>query len=514
MTEPAAAPAVPTVPARAYLPTLNVGVSWANSFVAAAGAFVVTPALLHSMGEHAHGVWLLIMSFIDDLRILDLGLTAGCMRFTAAALPSGDPRDVRRVFHTSSAIFAVLGLVALAGAMGMTFLLPRVYPALLGDMHAVIAALGAGVAVDFAFRPYAASLRGRSLFFVYDGVEIVTYAIFKLALVLYLSRLGISIQWLCLVVLGETLARDAATFVLALRYCRWTSIPDPRQVHRPLLRQLLAFSGATFAMAISDLLRGQFQTAAIGFAVDRPGESLTTYGIGLRLVVLASSSIGVIWAVVIPRFSELAVSGEREANVELLRRTALRTGVLAAFGMVSIGVFAGAFFRVWIGRPWVEESYLLALIVLPGYFAYTVQGPCIGLLSGIGRLRELTAMTIAEMVCNVGLTSLLIRPLGLVGACLGLSISLVTFRGLVFPYVMRRAAGIPIRDSYRMHARTIGIAATYLVAIVGLGSVRYAGWLQLGLGCSAATAIFLVVVGLWLPEARAAALARLRRLRG
>ena len=495
-----------------HLPTLNVGVSWANSILAAAGSLIVTPALLHSLGVRDYGIWLLTLSFVGQLRILDLGMSTGCMKFSASALASSDRTQLRRVFNTSATIFTVAGSLALAGTLVLMFALPRLYPAMLGDLQGVIAVLGVALALDFFFRPYAASLRARSLFFVYDGVEIVTYTIFKLGLVLYFSYLGMSLWWLCLLTLAETVARNMIVFFLSLKYCRWTSVPNLRDIDRAMLGKLFLFSGACFLMGVADLFRFQFQTGAIGYFMEDAPTAITIYGIGLRLIWLAAMSIGVIGAVMVPRFSELTDRGEHQEIRRLLQKYTLNTGILTGFALVSLGVFGETFLRLWIRKPWVDECYLIALIALPGYFVAMVQSPATGLLTGAGRLKWQTAMTLAEALVNVCLTLVLIKPFGLIGVCLAMAVPMLVFRVFVFPWVLRKELGISIRDYGRMHVTTAGVTVTYLVAILGFAFIPYDGILPFLVACIAATAIFCVIVALWVPEARQRGLRLYRQL--
>ena len=64
----------------------NVVVGQLNTVIAMSGSLIVTPAVLHGLGDSGYGGWLLINSFIGYMRFLDLGATTGTVKFAAGAL--------------------------------------------------------------------------------------------------------------------------------------------------------------------------------------------------------------------------------------------------------------------------------------------------------------------------------------------------------------------------------------------------------------------------------------------
>jgi len=494
------------------IPTLNVGVSWASNFILVGGTFVVTPAILSALGEEKYGIWLLVMSFIGHMKILDLGMTSGCMKFSAAYYESGDRARLVQVFDSSVAIFGASGLLALLMTAALMRVLPALYPATLGGTEGLIAALGISMGLDLFCRPYAASLRGRSLFFVYDGIEIITYVIFKVALVLYLSRSGLSLWGLCVLSVLESVVRNAAVLGAAMRQCSWITLPRPWRAERAMMLMLIGYSGAMFLMALADMFRFQIQAAVIGYHLPDAPEQISIYGIGFRLILIASTTIGVVWSVLIPKFSGLSEKKDTEGLWALYRKASLNNGLLTVFGLVNIGVFGLPFLTLWIDKPWIPESYLVLLIALPGYFMAMLAGPANGLLAGTGRLKWVTAMTLIEALCNVGLSIALVDRLGIHGVTLGMALPMFVFRGVLFPLVLRREFNLKVREYWRIHARCLAVALFYSLITAALAFVPYRTFFELFIGCVCSTGVFGVLVYFLVPEWRAT-MARLPLLR-
>ena len=83
----------------------NVVVGQLNTVIAMAGSLIVTPAVLHGLGDSSYGGWLLINSFIGYMRFLDLGATTGTVKFAAGAYERDDKEDLAAALNTSAAIF-------------------------------------------------------------------------------------------------------------------------------------------------------------------------------------------------------------------------------------------------------------------------------------------------------------------------------------------------------------------------------------------------------------------------
>ncbi len=509
LTMPTPAP-MPRPSIAAHLSTINVVVSWTSNLVVTIGSFVVTPAILGALGEQTYGVWLLITSFVGQMRILDLGMTSGCMKFTAASYESGDRAGLRKVFNTSVAVFGCAAAIALLVTTCLSQFLPTQYAALKG-YETIIFVTGLAFVIDLMCRPYSSSLRGRSFFFVYDSVEISTYLIFKLGLVLYFAHLGLSLRTLCMLTLGDAIVRNLIVIVCANRACNWTTQIAPSSVDKQMFKKLVTYSSAVFLINIADLFRFQIDSAVIGKFLSN--DQIAVFGIGFRLIGIASTTIGVIGAILIPRFSGLYARGDRAGCLDLLRQANLATGMFTIFGLLNIGVFGHAFLHLWIKKPWIDDSYTVMMIGLPAYIVVLLQGPAGGMLSGIGKLKWQTIITFIEAGCNVALSIILVQRMGIFGVVLGTAIPMIIVRGIVFPFVVRHELGISIRDYWSMHARTAKLGAVYLLLISGFSLLTYSNFFELFGACAASALIFCALLWIWVPEATDFATKIVRKIR-
>jgi O-antigen/teichoic acid export membrane protein len=482
----------------------NVVVGQLNTLIAMSGSLIVTPAVLHGLGDSAYGGWLLINSFIGYMRFLDLGATTGTVKFAAGAYGRGDKDDLASVLNTSAAIFIAVGVAALAGTLALIGILPRLYPTIAADQVNVILMLGGAVAIEMFFRPFVATLRMRSLYYVYDVIEIGTYSTFKFGLVIYCAYTrGLSYGILAFLTLGETLVRLVLVLVASMLVSPAARHINPLGARRNMVRKIAGIGIAVSIMLIADIVLFQLDAGVIGFFMPESPKSIAIFGLGARLASIANSVIGVIGSVLVPRFSGLTETNDKEGARQLLQRGSRSIGLACALVLGNLLVLGPHFLGLWLKKPWASTSGTILLILLPGYWLSLLATPSKALLLGRGKLRGLTIFIVTEAVANFVLSVLLVRPFGILGVALGTAIPLAFFHAVFFPILLRREIALSPGAYWRMHAPALGIGAAYLVLIGGLAVVPLETYSRFVLLCAGTVLVFAALVLTFIPEARA-----------
>jgi O-antigen/teichoic acid export membrane protein len=492
----------------------NVAVGQLNTLIATSGALVVTPAVLHALGDGAYGGWLLINSFIGYIRLLDLGATTGTVKFAAGAYERGDESDLASALNTSSAIFLGVGSAALVATLVLVGILPRVFPAVAAGQTNVILMLGAAVAIEMFFRPFVATLRMRSLYYVYDLVEIATYTTFKFGAVLYCAYTGrLSYATLATLTLGETVVRLVVVLGAAMVASPATRHINPLRARRNMVRKIAGIGVAVSVMLVADIVLFQLDAAVIGYFLPDSPKQIAVFGLGARLASIANQVISIIGSVLVPRFSGLSEKGDKEGTMALLRSGSGSIGLACALVLGNLAVLGPHFLSLWLKKPWAGSSGHILLILLPGYWLSLLSTPSKAVIYGRGKLRGLTIFIVTEAIANLALSVVLVKPLGIVGVALGTAIPLGFFHAVFFPMLLRREIGMPVVDYWRMHATALAVAATYLVLIGGLMLVPLETFVRFFEVCALTVAVFAGLVLAFVPDVRAELQRRVAGLR-
>lgn len=492
----------------------NVLVGQANTIIAMSGSLIVTPAVLHALGDARYGGWLLINSFIGYMRFLDLGATNGTVKFAAGAYERDDKDDLAAALNTSCAIFATVGAVAMLATLALVGILPHVYPSIATDQMGVILMLGGAMTIEMCFRPFVATLRMRSLYYLYDAIEIGTYTTFKFALVIYLAHTGrLSYRTLAFLTLAETLVRLVIVLVAAMIVSPAARRINPLRARRNMIRKIAGIGAAISIIMIADVVRFQLDAGVIGFFEPERPESIAIFGLGARLASIANAVIGVIAGVLVPRFSGLFETGDRQGEMKLLQRANQLTGLACALVLVNLAVLGPHFLELWLEKPWAPISGHVLLVLLPAYYVSLLALPSRVLLLGRGKLQGLTLLVVGEAAVNFALSCVLVRPFGVIGVAVGTAVPLALFQGVFYPALLRKEIGVPIGTYWRMHAPTLAIGAAYLVLIGALALVPLATYARFALVSAATTTTFVALAVGFVPEARAELRRRLAGLR-
>jgi O-antigen/teichoic acid export membrane protein len=497
-------------PGSRFIAVANVASSQLNTAIVMAGSFVVTPAVLDGLGDAAYGGWLLINSFIGYLKLLDLGAGSGLIKFGAGAYERDDKEDLRRVLDTAAAIFVGIGMLTMLVTGILTYVLPRLYPAVAADQTLPILMLGGSLAIDLGLRPFAGGLRMRSLHVIYEVIEIGTYSTFKLGLVLWFAHQHeLSYRVLALLTLSETAVRMVLVSIASL-----VATPAMRRINpfgavRGMMRKIAGMGVAVTIINVADIVRFQMDAAVIGWFMPEHPESISVFGVGTRLASIALQSISVIGGILMPRFSGLSEKGDHDALMKLLRKASTAQGLLSSLVLVNLAVLGPHFLELWLKKPWVPESGKILLLMLPGYYISLLAGPSANLLIGRGALRGFTVLTVVEALANLVLSIVLIRPFGIFGVALGTVVPLAIARGIVFPWLLHKETGIKPSEYWRMHVGAIATGVVYLLVIGAAAWVpltSYARFIMIGSGT---VAVFGAIVMAAFPDIRASVLRRL-----
>jgi len=88
-----------------------VTTSWVAVLANAAAGLLLTPYVLHHIGDEAFGLWVLVVTLVGYYGVLDGGVRSSILRYTSRYRALGDQESVKEVVAT--AFYYYLGACAL-----------------------------------------------------------------------------------------------------------------------------------------------------------------------------------------------------------------------------------------------------------------------------------------------------------------------------------------------------------------------------------------------------------------
>ncbi len=482
------------------LRTLNFGASLVV-------AFLLTPFVIHSLGDRTYGFWLFVAAFTGYLGLFDLGLAAAVSRHVAGALGRADRVDCQRIFSTSLQFYPLLGALAALATCALAVLAPVLArdhdEASLFSM--VILVLGGGLAISLVLQPYFGLLQALGRFDLIARLDLLTLLL-RSALIVLVLNAGFGVVAMSWVTSLTGLVRLLLAVYLSRRQLPW--LHYARQPFRSMTAKTLF--GYSFYMMIAKIADNvRVNTDSLVIAAFLGLASVTPYGIAASLTQKFRDLMMALLGVLQPVYSRLDGQGDHARIKQTLffaTKVAMCISTFVAFGLIAWGE---PFIVRWMGATY-SHAYPCLVVLAVGWTVQFWQSPSVSLMFATSRHKFYAFTNGIEAVANLLLSLWWVTPLGIIGVALGTAVPMILVRLLLQPYYTCRVMNIGSREYLAMFLGNCGRTFAALVAPVTLAvAYRPTSYPQIVLAAVAASCLYLPVVWLLLftPQERA-------RLRG
>lgn len=423
----------------------NVLASW-SAFAFSVGInLFLSPFIVHTLGDTAYGLWVLLMEVVGYMGLLDLGVRTAVMRYVARYHARRDDAEAGRIASAGLALFLGLGAAAVLVSAGLTFVLGHAFkipPDLLGLARVILILGGLNIAMALVAGVFGGIVSGLQRFDVVGWMEIAI-GVLRAVLIVVTLRQGMGLIALALVQLGCTALRAAWQYRFTRRL-----YPELRfDLHswtRAHVRDIFAFGAYSSIIALSTTLVLQASSIIIGAFL--PVGLITYFAIGATLTGYARSVINGIAQNVAPRAAALearGAAGELQSVVLRFSRIAsLVLMVLAATFLVRGATFIG----LWMGPRYAEPSGRVLWIVSLALVPWGARRVAMAALSGLNLHRRLAPFFLAEALISVAASIFWVRQLGIEGVAWGTTAPALVVTLLAIPWLTAQAIGVSVRQ--------------------------------------------------------------------
>jgi O-antigen/teichoic acid export membrane protein len=269
----------------------NIVANWAGVAISLVVAFLLSPFLVHSLGDQAYGLWVLVLSVTGYMGLLDTGLRIAIVKHTAEYNARGDSDGLNRTLLTGLTLYGSLSVVVLILAVIAAFFFERLFvvspqEASVGRILILIA--GLNVAISLPLGVLGGLLAGLQR---YDLLNHVTIIVLLARTALIVAAISSGFQ---LIALGWIhIAAQVLTGVLLIRSSR-KQFPaldlSPRRLEWPTVRSLYGYGGYILLNNVAMFLLFYSGEVLIGMFVGTA--AVTPYAIARSLVQYLSTIIG------------------------------------------------------------------------------------------------------------------------------------------------------------------------------------------------------------------------------
>lgn len=412
--------------------------------------FFMLPFMIGQLGEPLYGIWILVGGFTASLYLFDFGFATAVTRFMSRFISKGDDDSANRVINSALVIYTGLSLLVLLVTLGIAWVSPIWVenPDNVEMVRLLIFLSGLSLAVAFPFKAFA----GIATAYVrYDLMAWTRIAIKLIATGCTIAALisGYKLVAVALVQFGGSLLSDVATLVIA-RYLFKPLRLKSSFIDKATIRSLAGYSGWTFLIDLTNLLKGKADIFMIGAFIGTG--PLTVYYVAARLAEYSAQFLSKATGMSTPVFAGYEARGDHESlrsKAIIFIRINLLLGAYAAYVLILLGE---PLIRIWMGG---EFQYHLAYNVLAIMMVGRIVGftflPLNNVLLAIAKPRLMAYLIMIEAIISLPLVylALAVFELGITGAAAALALPGFFTRTIVLPLIIQKQIDLSIFRLYR-----------------------------------------------------------------
>lgn len=486
----------------------NVVTNYLRFFAGGLLGFLITPVMVHVLGNGNYGLWVTVFSITGYFGLIDQGIRPSLVRFISRDQALGDREALRKAINSAVAMFTVAGVLAL----GVTFVVAMNFerwftidPAQRTVVREVILIAGASVAFGFPLGVFGAVLSGLQRYDLGNAIGIGINVLRAIAFVAVL-KLGGGLLELAWVSLLMNLLGHALSLVLVLRL-----MPDLRfgrgLVSGTAMRAIGSYGGIAFIGALASSLA--FQTDALVITAFLSAAAVTPFALASGLVDNVRTLVYSATFVLSPTASELDTRGETGKLHAMLLAGAKYSVLLSWPVLFGLMIFGENFIVTWVGPkfatahrwpevlavhgPAASAAQILTILAAPTLLSLP-QSTASALLFGVSRHKGVVTLSLLNALLNLGLSILWARPLGLAGVALGTAVPLALVSGVATAVYACRALGLPLATYlWQGMGKAALTSLAFLVPAVAVNEWwRPVGWLPLLAASAGCWAVFAI----------------------
>jgi O-antigen/teichoic acid export membrane protein len=421
----------------------NISSSWFGLATNLVVGFLLSPFILHHLGDDAFGLWVLVFSLTGYYGLFDFGIRSSIVRYVAQFKATGEKDNLNRFINTSLCTYGGTGLVLLMVTIGGSFYVDslfRIPAALHWDAKVLFLVVGTAVALGFPLSVFAGVLEGLQKF-NWLSLTQAGYNVARAVLIVVALKRGGGLLTIALISMILNLCTYAVYFAvvqreLAVRFAL-------RYVDRASFRKMVSYGSITFVATIASQLRFYSDATVIGIFIG--SAAITYFSIGWKLVAYSSNVTQSMAQIFTPMSSQFNATGDTER----LRRILVMGNRACALIVLPISaaliILGKSVIEVWVGAKYVPIAYTVLVLLIVSESTQMAQSASGKILFGMARHRTAAFVWLAEAVVNLILSIVLLHYYGVIGVAIGTTIPQLCTNLFFLPEHLCRVLGMRLR---------------------------------------------------------------------
>lgn len=376
----------------------------------------VTPIVVYKLGLSDYGLYVIVITLMGFIGLIDLGFTTSFMRLIAQAEALGDRLRLQRVMGVFLFLNIVIGVIGLGIILGLLPFAGRIFsldPVYFQQVKVVFVLTGAAFLANTVAGTYFWIFRAMQRYDIDLKVSFVSNTVLNL-LILGAVLAGFKLK----VIMGLYVLNATATLLFNSFYVRRVF---QELVVRPvadikIILEASKFGVIMFINSLAGTSLLQLDKLILGRLAGPVAVSYYALPGNVAIKILnVSNSFS---AVLFPVMSGLWAAEDKDRIRNVYRRSIRNTVILAAAMAVPAFIFAGPILHFWLHGDFAEKSAGILRWLVATYFLLAIYAPASSYLAGAAKLKLLTVTSVSLATLNIVLMVFLIPKYGVRGAAI------------------------------------------------------------------------------------------------
>ncbi len=389
---------------------------------------ILGPLILRKVGDDIYGVYSTVMSIVNILSIVNVGISQALARYIAVYNASETSKeDIAKLCKTIKYINQGIALLIIIISIIIFFLLPRIYLDVFSYDEIVMSRkvflILASSLVFTIFSEYYAGIISGYGYFVFLNLVNVCRVALRLCLTIILI---IATSNIYLVAAVNAISALIILIAEILFVKKNILLPNSRgYVEKSVLIEINIYAFLVFVQSVFDQISSNVDNVMISTMIG--AAEVAVYSFALSLFHAFSNLSTAISNMLVPMMAKLI---ENKASNYELENMLIKIGKIqfmingaALFGFLSVGRL---FIKIWLGNGY-SDVYEIVLVLMAGGVFHYIQNGAFSVLRVKNLMGFGTGMLMITALMNVGITYFLVSNFGYKYAMIGTSFALVSY---------------------------------------------------------------------------------------
>ena len=437
--------------------------------------FIISPFLVHTLGNSNYGIWEVILSIVGYMGIMDLGVGPALVRFVSTSHSSGNREEFARIISSATIFFLVIGAFAATALVSLSAF-PDIITKTSSEskvyITTVLLLFAANVGIRFPLTVFTGTLMGLQRHYLLNITRIVltlgnalaVYFIlvkFPLSGLITLVALQLASNLLQMLVFGGVVSLDKEIPRLSLRNCSVKT-----------MRDLWSYGMKSMAMMLASRLQVQSMPFVIGSVLGL--DKIVYFVMPRRLMEYARGLSTTIGFPLTPYFASFYGRDDHAALRNSWLKTSLALQVISN-AMPVVLLFCGVpFIGQWLGAEYAHAGEWVMYVLVIGLAAESLVPNAASVLMAANRHGRMSYFLLFIAGACVPCAILAAKQWGLVGVAIACSFATVLGSSVSLWMACRELQITPLRY-FRTSTLPLVVPLLILAALMWIGGVLLPG---------------------------------------